>query len=678
MTYHSHYLKSLRTFSSQQPQKTAYVFLEDGDQKERRMSYQEVDERVGALHNGLLKKGLNAEQVLLIFPPELEFILMFLGCLSAGATAIPMYPPRSSRHGGRLLGILKDSNAKTIITRGDLKPKLEQIVNAELLDVEVLAYEDLIASSAAPIQPELVQAEVAFIQYTSGSTGTPKGVMISHQNLLHNQAAIQKAFGGNQTSTIVSWLPFYHDMGLIGNILHSLFIGGTCVLFSPFHFIQKPARWLKAISTYKATHSGGPNFAYELCVAKLQAEELTDVDLSSWKVAYNGSEPVRFDTLVNFSAHFESVGFNKESFQPCYGLAEATLFVSGDKTEKHPASITVGQDELEQGNLKVVEAGKTLVSSGAVSDLLEVKIIDPSTLQPVEDAKIGEIVIAGESVSKGYWGQSNDHIIELPASNSLWTRTGDLGALSQGELYVTGRIKEMIIIRGRNFYPNDIEQVTHASNQSVAVNGVAAFAVESQSKEELVLMAEVKREAIRDLESKPMLASIAAAVLEQLDVVVHDIVLVKPGTIPRTSSGKIQRLRCAELYQNAEVEALAAHLDLSSQRKQKEAINPLFIEAAKQNPSRQTVVDYINELLDKKFETDLTVPIDGELDLSELGFDSLRAMELVNHFNRDLEINLDPTRIITAQSSNVLVDLVLSMLWLKSNEIQTQDEEILI
>ncbi|WP_153009579.1 AMP-binding protein, partial [Mastigocoleus testarum] len=400
---------------------------------------------------------------------------------------------------------------------------------------------------------------LAVFQYTSGSTGKPKGVMLTHGNLLHNSALIHQCFGHSKDSQGVIWLPPYHDMGLIGGIIQPLYGGFPVTLMSPVDFLQKPYRWLQAISRYKATTSGGPNFAYDLCMHKITEEQRATLDLSSWEVAFNGAEPIRAETLEQFVAVFEPCGFRKEAFYPCYGMAESTLIISGGLKDSQPVYKTIQANRLEENRVVLTTKDNhknlTLVSCGQTRMNQKITIADPEKLTSCSPGQVGEIWVSGQSIAQGYWNCSeqtklNFQAYLLDSGEGPFLRTGDLGFIEDGELYITGRIKDLIIIRGRNHYPQDIEQTVQTSHPALKMGHGAAFSVEVEGNETLVITQEVKRSYLRKLNINQVVTAICQAVAQEHEIQVSGILLLKTGSIPKTSSGKIQRYACRQGFMN--------------------------------------------------------------------------------------------------------------------------------
>jgi acyl-CoA synthetase (AMP-forming)/AMP-acid ligase II len=538
-----------------QPNRTAYTFLHRGETEVGQLTYQELDRQARAIAARLQSLGAVGERALLLYQPGLEFIAAFMGCLYASVVAVPAYPPRRNQKLTRLQAILDNAKAMVVLTTETLLENIERrfAEDPQLATMQWLTTDNIPSELASDWQkPTISSSTIAFLQYTSGSTGTPKGVMVSHGNLLHNSALIHKCFEHTPDSRGVIWLPPYHDMGLIGGVLQPLYGGFPVALMSPVDFLQQPLRWLQAISRYRGTTSGGPNFAYELACSKITPEQKASLDLSSWEVAFTGAEPVRAETLERFAATFEPCGFRKEAFYPCYGMAETTLIVSGGLKAETPVVQQVEGAALEQnrvvaargeeGSRKLVGCGKSLVDG-------KIAIVDPKSLTLLPDNQVGEIWVASPSVAQGYWERPEETEATFNAyladtGEGPFLRTGDLGFLQEGELFIAGRIKDAIIIRGQNHYPQDIELTVEKSHPALRPNCGAAFAVEVNGSERLVIVQEVKRSYLRKLNVKEVVESIRRAVTAEHNLQVYATVLVKTESIPKTSSGKIQRHAC--------------------------------------------------------------------------------------------------------------------------------------
>ncbi len=545
-----------------QSEQTAYTFLHRGEIETDRLTYGELDQRAKAIASLLQSLIAKGERALLLYPPGLEFIAAFFGCLYAGVVAVPAYPPRRNQNMSRLQALVTDAQAKVALTTTSSLSNIEKrfAQTSEFKTLRWLATDNVASELAKSwLDPGVTSDNLAFLQYTSGSTGMPKGVMITHSNLLHNEQMIKKAFAHTEDTVVVGWLPLFHDMGLIGNVLQPLYLGRPCFLMSPVDFLYKPFRWLQAISRYKATTSGGPNFAYDLCIRKITPEQRASLDLSSWELAFTGAEPVRAETLEKFAETFKTCGFRKEAFYPCYGMAETTLFVTGGLKTTVPVVDRVSGTALEENQIvdstdrdsnirKIVSCGQTWLD-------MNMAIIDPQSLTRCEDDRVGEIWVSGSSVAQGYWNRSLETEQTFSAyiadtKEGPFLRTGDLGYIRNRELFVTGRLKDVIIIRGQNYYPQDIEQTVDKSHPALRPGCSAAFAVEVKGLERLVIVQEVERSYLRKLNMNEIIGSFREAVTAEHGLQVYATVLVKPGSIPKTSSGKIQRHACRAKFLN--------------------------------------------------------------------------------------------------------------------------------
>ena len=558
-------LDLLRLRASLQPDDLAYRYLQENEADIVTTTYAELDRRARGIGAWLETHGARGERVLLLYPAGLDYIAAFFGCLYAGAVAVPAYPPRLNRPVPRIQAIVADSQAKFALTTSTILQNIEQRFeqSPDLQELSWLDTDHVPAGSEADWRDPNIDADtLAFLQYTSGSTSQPKGVMLTHGNLMHNLKAIRHGFQLDGTDSGCFWLPSYHDMGLIGGILEPMYIGGISTLMSPVSFLQKPFRWLDAISKYKATTSGAPNFAYDLCVDKITPEQLETLDLRAWKLAFCGAEPIRPETLERFARTFERVGFRKSSFYPCFGMAESTLIVSGGEGPAEPRTLTIDRKSLERD--LVVEASPddsnslTLVNCGKSIVDQKIVIVNPSTLNRCAENEVGEIWVAGPSVAQGYWRLEEEtrntfgaHLADT--GEGPFMRTGDLGFLQNGELFVTGRLKDLIIIHGSNHYPQDIELTVESSHPALQPSAGAAFSVTEDGKEQLVIVQEVTR-AGRQADVNEVASAIRQAVAEKHDLQVFAVALVKPMSIPKTSSGKIQRRATKAAFLNGELE----------------------------------------------------------------------------------------------------------------------------
>jgi len=547
----------------------AYRWLKDGEVEDETLTFSELDLKARTIAAHLQASGRSGDRALLLYASGLEFISAFVGCLYGGVIPVPVIAPRRNQGLSKLRRIALDSRATVVLTTKTL-PGDAHIRCRE--DSALRGLHWCLSDTLSPAlaerwrEPDVSGETLALLQYTSGSTGSPKGVAVTHDNLLRNQRMIAKGFGHSDETVFVGWLPLHHDMGLIGNVLQPLYLGIPCTLMAAEDFAQKPVRWLRAISRYGGTTSGAPNFAYELCVKRVPEEQREGLDLSRWKVAYNGAEPIRPGTMERFVQAFQGYGFREEAFYPCYGLAEATLFVTGGLSDAPPVTSAFDGTALEER--RVLKAGddssdcRRLVGCGRPWNGLKVIAVNPVTSIACGPEEIGEIWISGKSVAQGY--ESQPEVSEATFQAHLadtgegpFLRTGDLGFVRDGELFVTGRLKDLIIIRGRNHYPQDIEWTVGLSHAFLRPGCGAAVAVEDTGEDDrLVVIQEIGRKGAADLTSggqqaaEALLMAVRTAVVRQHGLRVHDLVLIQPGTLPKTSSGKVRRMAACERYLN--------------------------------------------------------------------------------------------------------------------------------
>ena len=650
------FLDVFRGRAVEHPERPAFTFLRDGETELATWSYRELDTRARSVAARLQAAGdVVGERGLLLFPPGLEFIAAFLGCLYAGVVAVPAYPPRRVRAGRghavdeRLEVLVRDAAPRFILADAATVARREALAARvpELAGPCWLAVGGAEEEAAAWSEPPLSGEALAFLQYTSGSTADPKGVMVTHANLLHNEEAIRRAFGVSADSVIVGWLPLYHDMGLIGDVLQPLYAGARCVLMSPQAFLQQPLRWLQAISRYRGTTSGGPDFAYELCTRRITEEQKQGLDLASWTVAFNGSEPVRAETLRRFAEAFAPCGFAAGAQLACYGLAESTLFVSGAPLRRAQRVDAYVAAELEAGRAvratgKAGEsAARQLVSCGPVL-AGEVVVVDPQARRESGAGRVGEIWLAGPSVARGYWRRREQSERDFAArldgepARGPFLRTGDLGFLAGGELFVTGRLKDLIILRGRNHYPQDIERSVERSRPELRPGSSAAFAIEERGEERLVVACEVElRKGAPGPRWEEIAENMVRAVAAEHEIPLHAVVLLAPGTIPRTSSGKIRRQACREAYRAGQLPGIGEW------RPEERRLSTVEAEAP-----RTLVEERLAEIWSEVFQREVGVR-DG---FFSLGGDSLRAAQILARIDEDFGIELELEDLFAAAS----------------------------
>jgi len=556
-------VQSLQQRAEQTPDQVALRFLAESAEQSIVLSYRDLDLRARTIAAALQANATLGERAVLLFPSGPDYVAAFFGCLYAGIIAVPAYPPESTRrhHQARLLSIIADAEPRLLLTIASLGDGLAQLENAPpVLSVDTLDAQIADSWRAPDLQPD----DIAFLQYTSGSTALPKGVQVSHGNLVANEVLIRRGFGidVNPDDVIVSWLPLYHDMGLIGGLLQPIFSGVPCVLMSPAYFLGRPLRWLEAISEYGGTISGGPDFAYRLCSERVSESALARLDLSQWRVAYSGSEPIRLDTLERFAEKFARCGFTANSFFASYGLAEATLFVAGGRRGQGIPALRVDEQALAANRAEPGQ-GSAIMSCGTSQPDHGVLIVDPHTLSELADNGVGEIWASGPSIAHGYWRNPEASAKTfVQHAGRTWLRTGDLGFIREGELYITGRLKDLLIVRGHNLYPQDIEQTIEREVEVVRKGRVAAFAVNDQGQEGIGIAAEISRSVQKILPPEALIKAIRQAVAEAYQEAPCVVLLLNPGALPKTSSGKLQRAACAVRHADGSLDSYAQFPDL--------------------------------------------------------------------------------------------------------------------
>jgi acyl-CoA synthetase (AMP-forming)/AMP-acid ligase II len=580
---HATLVELLRARAAEQGDDVAFTFLTDGEHEGPRLTYAGLDAYARTIASALRDRGVGpGERALLLYPPGLDFIPAFFGCLYAGVIAVPAYPPQpsqASRTLPRLLSIVGDADVAIVLANTNVVDAATRMS----ADAPALAAIPWLATDALSVEPAadwhdagVAADDLAFLQYTSGSTASPRGVMVTHANLLHNLAYASHAADRDRSTRSVSWLPVIHDMGLIEGVLGPIFGGYPAFLMAPASFLHRPIRWLRAITRYRASTSGGPNFAYDLCVRKITDAQREELDLSSWRTAYNGAEPIRAETLEAFHARFKDVGFRWRSFYPVYGLAESTLLVSTGGRDYEPVIHDVSSDGLARGQLKITRSSaatgtRPLVSSGPVSFGTEALIVDAATRRRCTDGRIGEIWVASPSVARGYWRRETETRETFRArlaggeGGGPFLRTGDLGAIYDGELFVAGRLKDVLIVRGFKHYPQDIERTAEAQHAAIRAGCSAAFSIDSGDGETVGLALEVDRRhapqiddpAARDAFLSAIVDRVRAAIVDHHGIVLSAVSVLHHGAMPKTSSGKLRRRACREAFSNGSLDEIA-------------------------------------------------------------------------------------------------------------------------
>ena len=634
-----------------------YTTLIDGEEEGTTLSHFEVDQQaraIGALLQSLEGKGKRA---LLLYPSGLEFVVAFYGCLYAGVIAVPTPIPvnqfKAKQSLLRFQAIVDDAGPFAVLTLSSLLPKLKSLVDG----IPGLGAARWIATDDIPIQmaetwidPQVDPDTLAFLQYTSGSTAEPKGVMVSHRNLLANSEYIDHGFEHTSESVSLTWLPHFHDMGLINGFIQPLYKNFRCFVMSPVAFLQSPFRWLKAISRYRVTHSGGPNFGYELCLRKITEEQRATLDLSCWAVAFNGAEPVRRQTLEAFANTFAPCGFQFNAFYPAYGLAEATLKVTGGRKNTRPVFFTADAGALEKNRVVEISGPATvlqsLVGSGKASCGTNIVIVHPVSRTRCASNEVGEVWVSGPGVTRGYWNRPKEnteifcaHLADTGEGPFL--RTGDLGFIKDGELFITGRIKDLIIIRGLNHYPQDIEFTVERAHPALRPGSVAAFSIDAEGEERLVVVQEV--EVRRQPDFQEVIAAVRQSIAESHEVQLYALALLKPGDLPKTTSGKVQRGLCRSLYLENNLDLLA-HWQ-APPASLSEAADELIAPAR----TPEAITEWLRSLLASQIRVAPSA-IDVAQPITSYGVDSLTAIELGHRIQSAFGIVLSVSDLLASLS----------------------------
>jgi len=675
-----------------------YTFLLDGKTETASLTYRELDAIARSHAVRLQTLGVTGERALLLFPPGLDYLAAFFGCLYAKAIAVPLYPPKLKRNLAKISAIAKDAGATVAIAPARHLENLEQLCEQapELKAMRWLSAEALSDDGEKWQQPPIHPDSAAYLQYTSGSTSTPKGVMVSHANVLYNIEYIHRGFDHDSESVAVTWLPPFHDMGLIDGLLKPLYLGIPSYFMPPAAFIQDPMCWLEAISRYKATHSGGPNFAYDLCaskISKILGDGKKMLDLSSWRVAYNGAEPIHKETLERFTKAFEPCGFQADAFCPAYGMAETTLKIATVRSGTTPTFLPVDAGALENNHIVEVVEGdcgaRTLVGCGFPEFGTLVAIVNPESLTQCQPHEVGEIWVAGETVARGYWNRPEETEKTFQAylsdtSEGPFLRTGDLGFLRDRELFVTGRLKDLIIIRGRNLYPQDIERTAERSHPSLRQGAIAAFSVEVAGEEQLVIVQELQSRKAPD-NAEEIISAIRSSIAQEYEVQVYGVVLIKPGSIPKTTSGKIQRrAACADfLADNLEVVASSV-LEISDFVEIENRLTREILLAAELEERQPLLEAYLLQQVNRRgihspansqsrlkaTEEEFSIHFSArektqniiDRPLSSFGLDSLRIFELKNQIESDLGVTVSVADLFEDRSIARLAVQILEQL----------------
>lgn len=650
----------LRWRAEQQPRQRAYTYLRDGEEDAADIRYGELDRRARAIAAAVEQRARPGDRALLLYPSGLEFIAAFLGCLYAGVIAVPAYQPnqRLERTLTRLRAITADARPAVVLTTQTLRSAALGLAASDpaFRDAPWLATDvDDVAAESFRDEAVIDQGTLAFLQYTSGSTSTPRGVMVTHGNLMHNEGLLQRAASMTEDSVIVSWLPLFHDMGLIGAVLQALYTGCPCILMSPAAFIQSPIRWLQAITRYGGTFSPAPDFAYAMCAREINEADRVGLDLRTWTSAINGAEPVRPETIEEFTAAFGPSGFRPEALTPAYGLAEATLAVSIGPVLRGPVVLRVQEGLLRRGTAAIAkDGGKPLASSGQVLPGQRVVIVDLQTRVACPPGQIGEIWVAGPSVTSGYWGShaATEAVFSarlFGADEGQFLRTGDLGFILDGQLFITSRLTDRIIIRGTNHAPQDIERTAEISHPALRPGSGIAFTIENGGDARLVVVHEVRINRLK-VDCEEVATAVRQAVTEEHEINVHAVVLVKPGTLPKTSSGKPRRRYCRDQFLAGDLQEIGLSIRQSAASgahaadESADSILPALVAAERPNRLPMLVV-YLRQRIAAAMGCDAD-QVDAGQPFPLLGLDSLKTLQLKERVETELAVTLPLERFL--------------------------------
>lgn len=551
------------------PDKIIYTHLVDGEENAITITYKELCQRSETIAYQLLQKYQPGQRAILIFDTGIDFVSSLWACFISGIVAVPLSPPLDMRSFTKLLTILKDAEAHVVLTMQEAINQIEFVKNMmpDLPEIDKIAVDKIETNTDISFSPTNAEDSTnALIQYTSGSIGHSKGVLLTHHNISYNAYMLKAVLDEIQPpfaekDSFCCWLPLYHDMGLMSGVILPLVMGTSSVLMSPLMFLQKPLRWLKAITKYGSTVSAAPNFAYELCIKKVKDEDLKNLDLKTWSVALNGAEAVRSHTIKRFSDKFSASNFKYEYFFPAYGLAESVVFVTGPTRGETPVIFKADKESLE--NHKIIESNDIdksvdIVAIGHTWLDEKVEIVNPETFERAQPDEIGEVWVNSEAIAQSYWKMPEESQITFEAhikgnDNEKYLRTGDLGFFKGRNLFITGRIKDLIIIRGKNHYPHHIEMNVEKFSEYFRPGSNAAFSISDNNEEKLIIVQEIKNEAnISD--TNELKQNLKSYILEEHGIIPYDIVFIKQGSIFKTSSGKVQRRLCLKKYEKGQLE----------------------------------------------------------------------------------------------------------------------------
>ncbi|BET95949.1 AMP-binding protein [Xenorhabdus taiwanensis] len=647
MNYYETWNELLKYRATEFAEQRVFTFLGENQEELASLTYAQLYKQAKNLAGVLKEKGQDKDRILLLYPAGLDYVVAFYACLYAGMIAVPLYSPQNIRKIELISEIAKDSGARLALSTQKYLDKVSSMSDSVLNELEWLATDRQVDTSTNWQDPIVKGADVAYLQYTSGSTSLPKGVVLTHETTLFHSEELSHHWHTTQESVLVSWLPHFHDLGQVFSILQPVYKGFHSVLMSPTTFIKQPYIWLKAISDYRATHSCGPDFAYSHSVKNVSKAQLSTLNLSSWLVAINAAEPVRANTIRAFYDHFAEAGLRESTQCPSYGLAESTLVMVSDAVNEKPYFLVCNAAKLRKNQIEIeIESSSSqiLVSNGKTELDTQVKIVDIDNYHALEESQIGEIWLSGKSIAAGYWQnpEATEETFKAKLSQSIenreYLRTGDLGFIYEGNLYITGRLKDLIVIRGTNHYPQDIEQTVELSHGLIRNGYCAAFSVENEDIEQLVVVAERNRYYVGEIDYDEVFDKVKKTISARHNLDVSYILIVSPGSITKTTSGKIQRRKCKTEFLNSTLKTVAKYQNKSIDKSQEDEVsNSKISNLTPQKNNLETVLKHsIEAFICSWIANRINISV-AQIELRKSFFDyGLNSMDTFS-FHSDLE-----------------------------------------